>query len=789
MQTILQQIIAILTEPPGNLVYHLVLAFSAAITLQFLLVQPARQGVYRLRSTAGLTLILGSQLLLFIASAIAWQGVINPHTILPPLDRIVGYFSLIWIIWLWAFPKPSHVGDLMISLFSFLTLIFGVVSVIFWQSQGAALPYNLSSWDLAWLLCYTCTAGIGSILLVIRRSENWINGCSMLLILAIGALGHLVFNGTAGDFAGLLRLAQLVAYPLLPMIAARGLSHPAQPPQMVNGISRPGFPREKERRRYSADIRTVQTWLHFASENQPDKSSLALVRAVAQSMLADMGYLLALHAESSRVNFQGGYDLIREELLPSMAIDPEKIPNLAGAIKRQRAIRLSAVDQNPDLTILGEMLGLTETGSAIFVPLALPDTPLAGLLMLSPYSRREWQQEDQNYLISIASLIPPILTQVEERQDTDEQGVNQIPQLQTLQERLAILEQQNAALTQDLTKAQLRLKQPAQNRNYEEILAMQQELQNLVTALQAENEQLHQVLSGSGEATMPASAMQHMEEELQASLKQVAVLQNALAVSNQRIYELEQANKPSHIQVEPAEIPTINQARVELRQSFESIDGYTDILLTDQVGSLTSIQRRFVERIKAACERVASLLTQLEVIGSTQSDTENLSYQDMDLELAIDEAIQATTTQLREKSLSLLVDLPDSLPTIKANPMAIRQTIISLLETIGQATPPEGSINLIVKVSQEQETRALNLQVSQPNSIYSENLKQTILTSEQIGAVAKEGGLTSAHLSLIDALVRSQNGKVIVGTDSGQLIILQVQLPISAKEESAERSE
>jgi len=130
------------------------------------------------------------------------------------------------------------------------------------------------------------------------------------------------------------------------------------------------------------------------------------------------------------------------------------------------------------------------------------------------------------------------------------------------------------------------------------LLVMQEESQRLIEQLQRENEQLR----NSG-AVIP-QATEQVERELRQTLEELAYMQNALAEANARILELE-SRPVSPITTEQADV--IAAIAQELRQPMSSIVGYTELLLGESVGLLGSMQRKFVERIKASSERMADL--------------------------------------------------------------------------------------------------------------------------------------------------------------------------------------
>ncbi len=106
------QIFTLLTAPPGNFIYHIVLAFSIAGALQGAIHHWRTSGFPQVRRTViGLGILLGLQFVLFLVSGLAWQGLFDPGVALPPLDRAVSLLSLVWIAWLWAFPEPVRLAD------------------------------------------------------------------------------------------------------------------------------------------------------------------------------------------------------------------------------------------------------------------------------------------------------------------------------------------------------------------------------------------------------------------------------------------------------------------------------------------------------------------------------------------------------------------------------------------------------------------------------------------------------------------------------------------------------
>src|SRR5688572_25831467 len=107
MNALFDQIFSLLTVPPGNLIYHLVLVFAIASALQAAFNHWRSSEFPQVRRTMfGLSVLLLAQIFIFAFSGLNWPGIINPAASLPPLDRAFILFSIVWITWLWAFPEP-----------------------------------------------------------------------------------------------------------------------------------------------------------------------------------------------------------------------------------------------------------------------------------------------------------------------------------------------------------------------------------------------------------------------------------------------------------------------------------------------------------------------------------------------------------------------------------------------------------------------------------------------------------------------------------------------------------
>jgi hypothetical protein len=257
-------------------------------------------------------------------------------------------------------------------------------------------------------------------------------------------------------------------------------------------------------------------------------------------MLADLCFLIRITPEK-RLFINWGYDLIREEALESTDLDSDAAPLLASTILRGRPLRLPASGTSSDMKGLGQILGLSNPGHLMSVPITKPGQETMGsILLLSPYSNRIWSPDDQSFLGNVTTLLAPIIERGERMdalsRDRD-QAVNATSAAQAqasdAQKKYEDLLQQFEVARKEIVENQ------RQAENMAALLAVQEESQQLIAQLQIENESLRKSAEGLGSSTTTS----HLENELKLTLKEVARLQNALADSNVKLLELESSSQ------------------------------------------------------------------------------------------------------------------------------------------------------------------------------------------------------------------------------------------------------
>lgn len=759
-----------LTVPPGDLIYYVVLAFSVASALQ------SAFNHWRIsefpqarRAFFGLGIILLAQVVMFIFSGLGWQHILDPKTILPPMDRAFIVFGILWITWLYAFPEPSRVADGAITLLSLLVLSALGLSLLTWQPQLSLVSYNQTPDDWYWQVGSLVAAVLGIITLFLRKPDGMWKGIILLVLGSIGHVGHLLFP-IEGNYSGIVRLAYMAAYPILLTLPQR-FSFPSQAAESSRStpvaIPAKQNTATQDRRRYSTDPKTFHAMLALAAESNPTKVSQAITRAISQTMLADLCFMIYLTDNNNQIVIGGGYDLIREDALEGGSLKKSSIPMLANSLQRGRPLRMPSSSTSADIKGLGGILGLPNPGHLLCVPILTPDKEsLGGILLLSPYSDRTWTVEDQAYLSNIAAALVPIIKRG--------QNLNKL-ESQTGRARAQVeeMERHNEELKKQLESAHVEIQKNDSSVELASLRMAQEESQRIIEQLQLENGKLQ-----ADKVGQPAASNSQTEDELKDALEKIALLNEQLQEASLKTDEIEKGQVVVKSTEQAEVIASISQ---ELRQPLSSIVGYTDLLLGESVGILGALQRKFVERIKTSTERIHSLTDDMIQITTLETELNDLKTESVDLNSIIDNAMSYTSTQVREKNISMHLELPKTLAPIQADREALQQILIHLLQNAGAATPFEGTIRLTVQTRNENDMDFILIQVADSGGgISADDLPRVFTRLYRADNVLIQGlGDTGVGLSIAKSLTEAQHGRIWVESEPGIGAAFSVLLPIA----------
>ena len=749
MLDVFQPFLDLLTNPPGNLIYHLVVAFSLVAVLPVsLYLWRGTQPALSRRLLIGFLPLIVLRLALFVSGGLAWQGLIAEQALLPALERSAGLVSLIILLWLWAFPQPHRRADFAALLFSFFGLFLGLFLCLWWLNQAGTASFNGSLIDQAATLAGVLVALLALSVLILKRPDGWNAGLLFFLVVAVGYLLHFRFPALEQDYSGLIRLAEIIAYPLLILIPLRApLALTAEPPaSQTESAPQPG-------RLTPLEVQLIQTCLSLPTDMQRGQLSNALSALFARALRADLCCLVSPPDESWQILLHGGYDLIREVNLEGGVLDGRQMPTLAANLRHAKPMRMKADAPTPDLSYLASCLGLNQSGDLLMGVIHADDqAPLFGVILLSPYSKHAWSGDEQIQLVNLSRVVGKLIRQLQ-------------PQLQATVE----LAETRQALAE--TQAQLD--------------ALQAEL----AALQERERQATELASPApAPPELPRLATNDsasLEGELRLALEEIARLRGELEETHQQL---------RRAQIEGGGGETANllaNLGTELRQPLASIVGYTDFLLGESVGILGALQRKFLERIRLASQRMMAILDDYTPAIDLQGGKLQLNVEAVPLKAVIENALREVRELQDSRRIEIQSDLPDELSPVSGDPGALEQILVKLLQNALKVSAEGSTVHLSAREERENTAQGyLLLQIQDSGGgIAAEHLPNLFARERrvEIPGVAENG----AALYIVKTLVEALNGRIWVDSRPGEGTTFSVLLATVSPNgnESVEESE
>jgi signal transduction histidine kinase len=229
--SLLEQIIELLSRPPGSVIYHILTLFALQVVLALAITRlqrdPNDEAARRMTIAAG-GILIARLILLFVGLVVA-QDATRAREILPPLEQAIDTVTVILLVWglvTFAYDRPRLADGVLL-----VSLIFVVVLFLFflqeWQSRAIDITaaYIATVQAYFWGVLQLAVLLVGTVSLFIDRSSRLTLKPFIVSIVLVAHVTHF-FNypeplPSGTDVAYWLRLGYLIAFPLWAVLAYR----------------------------------------------------------------------------------------------------------------------------------------------------------------------------------------------------------------------------------------------------------------------------------------------------------------------------------------------------------------------------------------------------------------------------------------------------------------------------------------------------------------------------------------------------------------------------------------
>ncbi len=785
-----QQLNQLLSETPGNLVYHLVTLFAIQATLAIAVAQWRRERTpdaltRRLALGAGALLLTRVALLAVSLWLLTQNSQVMAARVLPPLEQALNTVTALIVVWIVA-PRPASMRRLpdTIALLAFLAIAvtYGILAQSWTPSEG--MTYNASGQSLVWGVAQLSLLGAGAIWVAARRFPS---GGLRFFPLLLLFLGHaLQFWDFPERFPGnteipfWIRLGHLAAFPLLAVLAYR---HAMQELLVARLANRPALEQLAESLRQAT---------RALAPEEPAESLREGVRVAFELLQPAAAAGIALARPERPAHLQA--ITVQGDEATQWELNRDAWPAFRVALEQDHPVELL-----PDglgarqLHDLYEELGIRNAASLELLPMRVGEAPPLGVFYIAATAAEGALTPDRravlpalaSYLAHVAARSRPpamaaplgpaaassgrLIALEDERDRARSEAKELREQLEETGSRLAAAQQQ----VRDLAATVEALEARPQS---ERAQALESEVDTLREALREAEEALALAASGEGELSAEWVTMT------------ISRYSGDLDEAQRRIAELEVELEEREPEERRALITALAQ---ELRTPLTSVAGYTDLMLGETLGILGTRQRDFLERIRANVGRTIVLLDQIVQVAAAPVEPTTLSdVEEIHLQELVDSALSTIITQVRKKSLRLYLDIAPDLPPVPANRDALGQALIHLLSNASQASLNAGAITIQASVDtlkthgqngSAAEDRFIHLSIQDSGEgIPPEALPHVFDTQHRAESPLVPGlGDTGAGLHVARTLVDAHGGRMWVDSQMGVGSTFTILLPVA----------
>ncbi len=461
---IFAQIIRLITQPPGDLVYFLVTLFALQqVFLANLTTRKAqtRTPLARRWLWAAGGMVMG-RLILMTVALLGNNGLLTPVEVLPPLERWLALLTVLLGLWAALFEKtPARWQTVVLIVLLVLGLVLYIYNMSTWLPQ-AALNFAYNRTPLAQLWDVLCLVLIlaGFVLALVWRPREWEWLAAMLVFWGWGHAAQLLSPDVQVHFAGWQRLLSLVAFPMLSILAHKQVF--STPLKLPPGILMSDSEALLTLVRDVESGRELETSLIMASSRLARllNAEICAVALIAENNEAFMR-VVAVHPpnaaqlEPPELEW-GAYATLYEACTtrtPSIAQPPASYPWLEGLYRR---------------------LGFAQIGPLVALPLYHEKQNLGLLLLGNPESGRNWSKQTLEGQKLVAALLSLAIVRARSqgkgrplREQLRSQDVESAPvpaEMEHLRQRIAALMQDIEARDQEILLLAQEIKEQGENK-------------------------------------------------------------------------------------------------------------------------------------------------------------------------------------------------------------------------------------------------------------------------------------------------------------------------------------
>ena len=229
-------------------------------------------------------------------------------------------------------------------------------------------------------------------------------------------------------------------------------------------------------------------------------------------------------------------------------------------------------------------------------------------------------------------------------------------------------------------------------------------------------------------------------------------------------------------EIDKAKTEFVSLASHQLRTPLSTVNWYSEMLLTGDVGEVTSGQKKYLEEIYSGNQRMVDLVNTLLDVSRIELGTLVVESKPTDIIKLTQNVIDEQRLQIIEKKIKLSPSFEDSVPLFKADPKLLRMVIQNLLSNAIKYTPDGGKVCVSISLDKKN----VILKISDNGYGIPKNQQDKIFTKlfRADNVIGKDTEGTGLGLYIAKSIVEQAGGKLWFESKENQGTTFHVALPL-----------
>ncbi|MBN2530052.1 MAG: hybrid sensor histidine kinase/response regulator [Deltaproteobacteria bacterium] len=224
-----------------------------------------------------------------------------------------------------------------------------------------------------------------------------------------------------------------------------------------------------------------------------------------------------------------------------------------------------------------------------------------------------------------------------------------------------------------------------------------------------------------------------------------------------KVEELERANR-ALLESEKIRTDFYRNLSHELSTPLTPAVGYLNMLLNEDLGELTPLQRKAIESIGRGVTKVRSMVENLLDVTALSTGKMSFFSREYDFNMQAREALKLCSEQFRERGIRVDSSIPKSQFVGIGDSEKLRRAMVQLLENAVKFCKPDGQVHICTRRTAD---RFMYLVYDSGSGIPEQELQAIFKTFYQIdGSPTREHGGTGLGLALARKIIERFGGEI-----------------------------